>query len=161
MWVYDKRRDVNCIIHAHSPYVSAYSMLDEPFVVAHMDAAFFNEDVAWLSEWPGLPISDDEGALIANAIGDKRAILLANHGYLVAAASIEEAAILAIYMERGARTLLLAKSAGNVTAVPTETAKTAHDFLLGKPFVGASFNYFARRALEKSPNCIDNPANYS
>ncbi len=56
MWVYDKRPDVNCIIHAHSPHVSAYSMLDEPFQVAHMDAAFFNEDVAWLREWPGLPI---------------------------------------------------------------------------------------------------------
>lgn len=154
MWVYDKRPDVNCIIHAHSPYVSAYSMIDEPFEVAHMDAAFFNEDVAWLREWPGLPISDDEGRIISGALGDKRAILLANHGYLVAGASIEEAAVLAVYMERDARTLLMAKGAGTVRPVEPQMAKSAHDFLLGKPFVGASFNYFARRVLEVMPDCI-------
>lgn len=154
MWVYDKRPDVNCIIHAHSPYVSAYSMIDEPFHVAHMDAAFFNEDVAWLREWPGLPISDDEGRLISDALGDKRSILLANHGYLVAASTIEEAAVLAVYMERDARTLLLAKAAGNVTGVPPHMAKSAHDFMLGKPFIGATFNYFARRVLERFPECI-------
>lgn len=154
MWVYDKRPDVNCIIHAHSPYVSAYSMIDEPFEIAHMDAAFFNEDVAWLREWPGLPISDDEGKLISTALGKNRAILLANHGYLVAASSIEEAAVLAVYMERDAKTLLLAKGAGNVTAVPPHMARSAHDFMLGKPFVGATFNYFARRVLERFPDCI-------
>ncbi len=155
MWIYDKRPDVNCIIHAHSPHVSAYSMLDEPFHVAHMDAAFFNEDVAWLREWPGLPISDDEGKLISTALCDKRSILLANHGYLVAAATIEEAAVLAVYMERGARTLLMAKAAGKLNPVQPEMARSAHRFLLSKPFVGASFNYFARRVLEKSPDCID------
>ena len=155
MWIYDKRPDVNCIIHAHSPHVSAYSMIDEPFQVAHMDAAFFNEDIAWLREWPGLPISDDEGKLISAALADKHAILLANHGYLVAGATIEEAAILAVYMERGARTLLKAKAAGNVKCVKPDMARSAHDFMLGKPFVGASFNYFARRVIERVPDCIE------
>ena len=155
MWVYDKRPDVNCIIHAHSPHVSAYSMIDEPFEVAHMDATFFNEDVAWLREWPGLPIFDEEGVLISDALGSKRAILLANHGYLVAGATVEEAAILAVYMERNARTLLLAKAAGKVTSVPSHMAERSHDFLLSTPFVGASFNYFARRALEHAPDCIE------
>ncbi len=154
MWIYDKRPDVNCIIHAHSPYVSALSMIDEPFEVAHMDAAFFNEDVAWLREWPGLPISDDEGRLISGALEDKRAILLANHGYLVAAATIEEAAVLAVFMERGARTILMAKSAGKLNPVNPDLARSAHDFMLSAPFIGATFNYFSRRVLEKTPNCI-------
>lgn len=154
MWVYDQRPDVNCIIHAHSPHVSAYSMLDVPFQVAHMDAAFFNEDVAWLRDWPGLPISDDEGRMISAALGDKRSILLANHGYLVAGATIEEAATLAVYMERGARTLLMAMAAGKLNPVQPEMARSAHRFMLGKPFIGASFNYFARRVLEKYPDCL-------
>jgi L-fuculose-phosphate aldolase len=154
MWVYDKRPDVNCIVHAHSPFVSAYSMLDEPFHIAHMDASFFSEDIAWLREWPGLPIGDDEGRLISEALGAKRAILLAHHGYLVAARTIEEAAVLAIYMERNARTLLLAKAAGRVRAVEPNIAKSAHDFMLGAPFVGGTFNYFARRVLETAPTCI-------
>ena len=155
MWVYDKRPDVNCIIHAHSPYVSAYSMIDEPFHVAHMDACFFSNDVAWLRKWPGLPISDEEGRLISGALGEKRAILLANHGYLVVGASVEEATVLAFYMECNARTLLLAMGAGTVTPVSPKMAEKSHDFLVSAPFVGATFSYFARRVLDAEPALLD------
>ncbi len=65
-------------------------------VDTHLDAAFFNRDVAWLRERPGLPTSGYEGRLMSTALGDKRAILLANHGYLVAASTIEEATVLAV-----------------------------------------------------------------
>jgi L-fuculose-phosphate aldolase len=37
------------------------------------------------------------------ALGDKRAILLAHHGQLVATSTIEEAAVLAVFIERAAQ----------------------------------------------------------
>jgi ribulose-5-phosphate 4-epimerase/fuculose-1-phosphate aldolase len=58
---------------------------------------------AYLPEWPGPPIGDEEGRIIHEAPGDKRAILLAHHGQLVATATIEEAAVLAVFVERTAR----------------------------------------------------------
>ncbi len=48
----------------------------------------------------------------------------------------------------------MAKSVGKVTAVSDHMAQRAHDFMLGKPFFGATFNYFARRVLERFPDCI-------
>src|SRR5690606_4063828 len=94
-WVFRLRPEVQCIAHTHPPAVSALSMVGEPLVVAHMDATPFFGDCAYLPEWPGLPIGDDEGEIISGALGDKRAVLLANHGMLTAGKSIEEATVMA------------------------------------------------------------------
>ncbi len=146
-WIYDKRPDVNCIVHTHPPYVSALSMIGKPLVVAHMDATPFADDCAFLQEWPGLPIADDEGAVISAALGDKRSILLANHGFLTACSSVEEAAYLSLLIERAARNQLVAMSAGTLKEVDPVLARESHDFLLLPGVVKSSFAMFARRAL--------------
>jgi len=146
-WVYRARPDVNCIVHTHPPYVSALSMIGKPLAIAHMDATPFAEDCAFLSKWPGLPIADDEGEIISRALGDKRSILLINHGFLTATSTIEETAYLSMLIERAARNQLQAMSAGNLVEVDPELAKEAHDFLLLPGVVKSSFAMFARRAL--------------
>ena len=103
--------DVQCIIHTHPPHVSTLSMTGQPLVVAHMDATPFHNDCAHLKEWPGLPIADQEGEIISAALGDKRSILLANHGFLAAGSCIEEALYLSVLIERAARNQLLAAAA--------------------------------------------------
>ncbi len=145
-WVYRQRPDVRCIIHTHPPYVSTLSMTGKPLVVSHMDATPFHNDCAHLKEWPGLPIADQEGEIISQALGDKRCILLANHGFLAAGTGVEEALYLAVLMERAARNQLLAAAAyGEVQPVNDELAAESHDFLLKPSIVRASFAMFARR----------------
>ncbi len=146
-WVYRRRPDVNCVVHTHPPYVSALSMTGRPLRVAHMDATPFADDCAFLPEWPGLPISDDEGEIISAALGTKRTILLAHHGFLVATSSIEETAYLSMLIERAARSQLFAESLGPVRELDPERAKESHDFLLTPDVVRASFAMFGRRAL--------------
>src|SRR5438105_6358845 len=102
LWIYRHRQDVNSIIHTHPPHCSALSMVGEELAIAHMDTSMFYEDVAFLPEWPGVPIGDEEGEIITRAIGSKRAILLAHHGQLVACSNIEEAAVLAIFIDSAA-----------------------------------------------------------
>ncbi|KAG1386972.1 hypothetical protein G6F59_016610 [Rhizopus arrhizus] len=102
-WVYRQRPDVQCILHTHPPHVSTLSMTGQPLVVAHMDATPFHNDCAHLKEWPGLPIADQEGEIISAALGDKRCILLANHGFLAAGSCVEEA----LYLSNIARKVYL------------------------------------------------------
>ena len=90
LWIYRARADVTCVVHTHPPYVSALSMIGVPLIASHMDTAMFYEDCAWLPEWPGPPIGDDEGDLISTALGDKRSILLAHHGQLSAGETVEQ-----------------------------------------------------------------------
>src|SRR3546814_73976 len=86
-WVYRRRPDVNCIVHTHPPYVSALSMTGRALSISHMDATPFADDCAFLAEWPGLPIADNEGDIISAALGARRTILLAHHGFLAATRS--------------------------------------------------------------------------
>ena len=154
LWIYRKRPAVNCIIHTHSPSVSALSMIGTPLVVSHMDATPLHNDCAYLAEWPGVPLADYEGQLISEALGDKRAILLAHHGQVVAVSTVQEAAELALCIEHAARLQLLAQAAGEIQPVPHELALKAHNFLLQPSVVRASFAAHARRVLRADPDCL-------
>lgn len=93
-------------------------MLEVPLVVSQMDTTPLYDDCAFLKDWPGVPVGNEEGEIISAALGDKRAILLAHHGQLVTGATVEEACNLAVLIERAARLQLLAMSAGTVQPLP-------------------------------------------
>lgn len=150
MWLYRAKPHIRCVIHTHPPYTSALSMIGEPLVVSHMDTAMFHDDCAFLAEWPGVPFSDEEGRIISEAIGDKRSILLAHHGYVTTGETIEEATYLAVFLERAARMQLLAQSAGAIRAIAPELAREAHDFLLKPAVVKATFEAWTRRAAAEA-----------
>ena len=154
LWVYRRRADVQCVIHTHPPHVSALSMIGVPLAVSHMDTSMFYDDCAWLPSWPGVPVGDDEGRLITDALGDKRSILLAHHGQLCACGSVEEAAVMALFFERAARLQLMARAAGEIEALDPATAKEAHDYRLKPRTIGATFAYYARRMMKQDPDLL-------
>ena len=154
LWVYRARPDVNCIIHTHPPYVSALSMLRTPLIVSQMDAMPLYNDCALLSEWPGVPVADHEGELIAGALGDKRALILAHHGMLVTGATPEEATVLALMCENAAKMQMRAQAVGEIQPVPLHLAEEARDFLLQPSIIEATFRAFAERALRADPGIL-------
>ncbi|BBU30306.1 class II aldolase [Burkholderia sp. THE68] len=155
LWIYRHRPDVNSVIHTHPPHVSALSMIGVPLEAAHMDTSMFHDDCAWLPEWPGVPVGDDEGRIINEALGDKRSILLANHGQLCACGTVEEATIMALFFEKAARLQLMAMSCGKIQAIDPARAKEAHDYRLKPRTIGATFAYYSRRILKDEPTLLD------
>ncbi len=158
LWVYRERPDVQCIVHTHPPAISALSMIGRPLAVAHMDATLFHNDCAWLETWPGLPIADDEGRIISSALGQKHAILLAHHGQLCAGKSIEQAAVMALMIERVARVQLAASAVAPVRPVDPAKAQEAHDFLHKPLVMNTTFDYYARRVIRGAPETISSGA---
>lgn len=153
-WLYKARPDVHCIIHTHPLHSATLSMLEVPLAVSHMDICPLFEDCAFLKDWPGVPVGNEEGEIIAEAIGDKRAILLSHHGLLVAGGSIEEACVLALLFERAAKMQLLAMSAGEIRPIPEALGKEAHDWISTPKRHNAAFSYYARRALRTHGDCL-------
>ena len=103
----------------------------------------------------GNPRPTDVGAIEwlgarGEALGQKRSILLANHGQLCACATMEEAAVMSVFIERAARAQLLARAVGEIRPIDPGHAKEAHDYRLKPKAVGATFHYFARRVLKES-----------
>ncbi|WP_233233505.1 aldolase [Bordetella sp. LUAb4] len=151
-WVYRARPDVNCIIHTHAVHTAALGMLEQPLVISHMDNCVLYDDVAFVAQWPGVPVGNEEGELISGALGSKRALMLSHHGLLVAGQSVEEACVLAIAFERAARMQLLAMAAGEVKPIDPALGKEAHDWILRPTRNKVGFEYYARRALKNPRN---------
>jgi L-fuculose-phosphate aldolase len=145
LWVYRARPDVRAIVHTHPPAASALAAAEQPLVVAHMDATPLFEDTAFLGQWPGLPTADREGEIIAGALAGKHALLLAHHGLLTAGRSVQEAAYLAVFMERMARQQLDAAKVGGAKPVAAEEARRARDFLRTDRIMDITFDAWVRR----------------
>ncbi len=148
LWVYRARPDVRAIVHTHPPSVSALSMIGTPLRVSHMDATPFADNCAYLPAWPGLPVADDEGRIISQALGSKQAILLAHHGLLTAGTSVAEACYLAVLFERAARLQLTAQAAGTIRDIDPQLARDAGAFLRKPSIVSATFDYWGRRLAD-------------
>lgn len=156
-WIYRARPDVECVVHTHPFHVAALSMLETPLVVSQMDIAPLYDDCAFVPEWPGVPVGNEEGEIITAALGDKKAVLLAHHGHVIAGASVEEACSLAMLIERGAKLQLAAMAAGTIAALPERLAREAHDWTLTPARSRANFSYYARRALAAHPDVLATP----
>jgi len=123
-------------------------MIGTPLIPAQMDTTVLYDDCAFLEKWPGVPVGNEEGEIIAEALGSKRAVLLAHHGQLVACKSIEEACTISLTFEYAARLQLLASSAGKIQELPDDLGREAHEWLLTDTRVNATFHYYARRTLQ-------------
>lgn len=155
LWIYRARPEIHAIVHTHAPHASALSMIAEELIVSHMDTCVLYENCAYLPEWPGVPIGDQEGEIIATALGGKQAVLLAHHGLLTAAKTIEEAAVLAFYLERAAMLQLIARAVGPIKRVKPELAREARGYRSSPKYVAATFDYLARRVLRESPEFLE------
>ena len=145
VWIYQKRPDVQAIVHTHAPHASALAATGTSLKTIHMDSAMLH-GTAHLPEWPGVPVADDEGRIISSALSTSKSILLANHGLLTAGSSVEEATYLAVFFERAARMQLRAMAAGGFKEVKPELAEEARAFLLQPSIVRGTFAYWSRRA---------------
>ena len=145
-WIYRHYPEVKSIVHTHPPALSALSMLGIPMPVAHMDACMFYEDCGFLDRWPGVPIGDEEGELIAGVLAGRKTAFLVNHGCVCTGTSLQEAIYLNVFAERNARICLDALAVGPLQTIEPAAAQEAHDFLLQKSIVMATFSYWARQA---------------
>lgn len=154
IWVYNARPDAMAIVHTHPPKASALSMIGRPLVPSHMDTAMLYDDVAFLPEWPGVPVADEEGRIISAALGGKRSILLAHHGILTTGRDIAEATYLAVAMELAAKLQLDAEAAGTIKPIRPEFGREAHAFMRKPAIVGATFAWWARKILRADPTAL-------
>lgn len=69
-------------------------------------------DQAIYAQFGGVVLDDAEGCAIVDALGDKKTVILANHGILTTGASIESAVSRFIQLESACQVEILASSAG-------------------------------------------------
>ncbi len=120
-----------CVLHVHPPYATAIASLRDPDIkpVDQNSARFFNR-VAIDLQYGGIADESEEGARIVRALGNKRRLMMGNHGVLVVADGVAEAFDDLYYLERACQTLVLAYSTGQpLNVMPAALAeRTARDW---------------------------------
>lgn len=155
LWIYRARPEVQSILHTHAVHAAALSMTKARLIVAHMDTAVFHEDCAYLEDWPGVPVANEEGRLITEALGTARSILLSNHGLLTVGSSLDEAVYLAGLFEHAARLQLLACATdAQIAQLSPQRAREAHDFLLKPKMISQTVDYWLRQAARRYPDAL-------
>lgn len=156
LFVYEKRPDVQAIIHTHPRYASILSLLGQALKIVHMDTMGLYDDIAFLPEWPGVPFGDEEGVIITNGLGDKNSILLAHHGLLTVGRTVEEACYRAYYFEKAAEQQVRAISTGlKIKDVNRDFAIQARDWKLSDGPLLARFYSWVRKILKESESCLN------
>jgi L-fuculose-phosphate aldolase len=100
--IYLARPDVRAIVHTHSVYATAWSFLAQPLAPRIEDLDYYGVDEVRTAP-PAPPGSHRLAATAPAALGDSAAVLLAGHGVVTAAKSIEEALAVAEVVERQAQ----------------------------------------------------------
>ena len=109
--VHEARPDVNCVAHSHSLYGRAFCTLGRNLDTITQDSCAFHNDIALYSSFRGIVLAKEEGIAISQALGQKKAALLQNHGLLTCGKSIESAVFWFMSLEKCCHAQLLADAA--------------------------------------------------
>jgi ribulose-5-phosphate 4-epimerase/fuculose-1-phosphate aldolase len=124
--VHAARPDVIAAAHSHSIYGKSWSSLGRLLDPLTQDACAFYEDHALFDDYTGVVLDPEEGKRIAHTLGERKAVILRNHGLLTVGHSVDEAVWWFITMERTCQAQLLAEAAGTPVLIqPEQAQKTA------------------------------------
>ncbi len=147
-----------CILHVHPAYATAVAALADPEIkpIEQNTARYYNR-IAIDLNYGGIADNDEEGRRLVRMLGDKRRLMLGNHGVLVVAETVAEAFDDLYYLERACQTLVLAYSTGQkLNVMPPDVAeRTARGW---DDYKGAAFSHFEemKRILDaKDPSYAD------
>ena len=124
--IYQVRGDVCGIVRFQSPKVVSLSTLGRSPHARHGFGSYFAPQSPFWSD-PRLVRDDERAAAVAHTLGGARAIVLRGNGAVVVGSSLEEACVLAWYLEDAARVeldVLASGEPGNVLS-PAEAADRA------------------------------------
>jgi L-fuculose-phosphate aldolase len=121
--VYRVRPDVSSVIHGHPTYATALGSVDAPLRMLTHDAVLFVDGIGVFDEGPALVTDRDRAARVADALGDRRAALLRNHGVVIAGEDVRWAVLTALALERAIRFQSIADALGPAREIPPEAAR--------------------------------------
>src|SRR5579885_2247479 len=133
------RRDINCVMHTHSPYATAFGVIYQPIPMILAESALCLGDDVPIA--PYLMSGTSEFAeLIAETLGNRSAIIWGNHGAMVVGANLSQTFSIAHALEDSAKVYAIAKQLGTPVLLPPDEVAKLHAFWV---------NNYGQKALEQ------------
>jgi L-fuculose-phosphate aldolase len=121
--IYAARPDVGAVMHGHPPYTTAFGATDARLELLTHDAVLFADGIACFEETAELITEQEQGRAVAEALGAHRALVLRNHGVVVADADVRWVVLSAITLERAVRLQSIATTLGPLHPIPRPVAE--------------------------------------
>ena len=120
--IYEHRKDVNAIIHAHTIFSSAFAVarVDIPKLIEEYVIAIGGEvKVAKFAPAGSKELAEN----IVEGLGFRKAVLVANHGVVTCGKNLEDALNVLVSVEKTAQLFVYAKLLGEPHQLPEEVAE--------------------------------------
>jgi ribulose-5-phosphate 4-epimerase/fuculose-1-phosphate aldolase len=153
--IHAARPDVVAAAHSHSLYGRTFSALGRTLDPLTQDACAFYGDHALFDDYTGVVLETSEGDRIAQALGDKKAAILRNHGLLTVGQSVDAAAFWFISMDRCCHTQLLAEAAGKPLPIDPENAQKTRGQVGSERAGWFSFQPLYARIVREEPDLLE------
>lgn len=135
--------DAHCIVHTHTTAGMAVACTEEGLTPTSFYAGFFTGRIAY-HDFEGVTVRDEEGDNLLAHLGDKRFMILRNHGLLVMAESVPAAFFWYFMFERACQIQVATRAAGTPATIPDEViAVHQRDMLAACPPGHFGSNEFA------------------
>lgn len=120
--VYKNRPDVRAIIHAHPIYATVLGVLRLDLEPVVEELAIYVGGGVKVADY-AIFGSQELANSVVKALGDRSAVIMANHGILTCGRDVMEAFDILVCVERAAQVYVLARAAGIPNKLPPETVK--------------------------------------
>src|SRR5580704_4991595 len=153
--VHAARPDIVAAAHAHSLYGKTWASLGRLLDPITQDVCAFYEDHCLFADFTGVVYETSEGERIAEALGDRKAVILRNHGLLTVGHTVDEAAWWFITMERSCQAQLMAEAVGTPVKIDTAIAAATQQ-QVGSHMAGwFQFQPLWARIVREQPDLLD------
>jgi L-fuculose-phosphate aldolase/L-ribulose-5-phosphate 4-epimerase len=122
-----KRPEIHAVVHSHSPYATAFSVINQPIPII----------TETMADWFGQPIPvapyahlEDENFVSGplETLGDGFAVLLGQHGPITIGENLHHALERAVTLEEAAKTYAVAKEIGEPLHFTQHQAQRSFDY---------------------------------
>ena len=124
--IYKNKPGVRSVVHTHSPYATAFSVVNEPIPLILIEMIPFLKGPV-----PIAPVASQGtvavGEGVVEALKDSVSCLMQNHGAVTIGQTLEQAYMRTEYVEDAAKIYQMARAVGTPTLIPEDMAQEMLD----------------------------------
>lgn len=147
--LYRARPDVTCIVHHHGDNCIAMGAIGANLEPFDRNAGRWHGEVDIIEDYDSVYDISQQGIVVAEALGTRKALLLKHHGVLVTGPDIRDAIVATIELERSFGVQLKAMAAGRLHLMPPGEIAESKRFLASRAFADGTWSWL-RRSLARA-----------
>jgi ribulose-5-phosphate 4-epimerase/fuculose-1-phosphate aldolase len=146
--VYQRRPDVNSVIHIHPHYAIIPSIAGRELITVCHHGSIFGSVVPLYPDSQKI-VNFTQANRMAEILGAGRAVVMKGHGAVIADATVEAVFLAALHLEENARLLVEASAIGEPIPLPAEELRRAAASTFKPLSIEKSWKYFMEKGQKQ------------